>query len=77
MDDRGRLWIGTKFGINLLENGRLRVFTIHQGLPNDNIWCSFQDDEGNLWFGTDGAGALKYAGDRFVTYTVKDGLCST
>ncbi|MBK6370681.1 MAG: histidine kinase [Flavobacteriales bacterium] len=76
MDDRGRLWIGTKFGINLLENGRMRVFTIHQGLPNDNIWCSFQDDEGNLWFGTDGAGALKYAGDRFVTYTVKDGLCS-
>ena len=26
--------------------------------------------------GTDGAGALRYAGDRFVTFTVKDGLCS-
>ena len=76
VDDRDRLWIGTKFGLNLLEHGRMRVFTIHQGMPNDNISCSFQDDEGNLWFGTDGAGALKYAGDRFVTYTVKDGLCS-
>ena len=76
VDDRDRLWIGTKFGLNLLDQGRLRVFTIHQGLPNDNIWGAFQDDEGDIWFGTDGAGAMKYAGDRFITFTVKDGLCS-
>ncbi|MBK7267963.1 MAG: hypothetical protein IPI07_00080 [Flavobacteriales bacterium] len=44
--------------------------------PNDNIWGAFQDDEGDTWFGTDGAGAMKYAGDRFITFTVKDGLCS-
>jgi ligand-binding sensor domain-containing protein/two-component sensor histidine kinase len=76
VDDRDRLWVGTRFGLNVLEKGRMRVFTIHQGMPNDNIWCAYQDREGNLWFGTDGAGALKYAGDRFVTYTVRDGLCS-
>lgn len=76
VDERDRLWVGTKFGLNLVEGGRMRVFTIHQGMPNDNIWCSYQDSEGNLWFGTDGAGALKYAGDRFVTFTVRDGLCS-
>ena len=76
VDDRGRLWVGTKFGLNLLEDGRMRVFTVHQGMPNDNIWCAYQDAEGNLWFGTDGAGALRYLGDRFVTFTVKDGLCS-
>ncbi len=76
VDERGRLWVGTKFGLNILEGGRMRVFTVHQGMPNDNIWCSYQDREGNLWFGTDGAGALKYAGDRFVTFTVRDGLCS-
>lgn len=76
VDDRGRLWVGTKFGLNLFEDGRLKVFTIHQGMPNDNIWCAFQDREGNLWFGTDGAGALRYAGDRFTTFTIRDGLCS-
>ncbi len=76
VDDQGRLWVGTKFGLNLFEDGRLRVFTIHQGMPNDNIWCAFQDREGNVWFGTDGAGALRYAGDRFTTFTVRDGLCS-
>ncbi|HPF90351.1 MAG: histidine kinase [Flavobacteriales bacterium] len=76
VDDRDRLWIGTKFGLNLLENGRLKVFTVHQGLPNDNIWCAYQDAEGGLWFGTDGAGALQYAGDRFITFTQRDGICS-
>ncbi|HRH68271.1 MAG TPA: two-component regulator propeller domain-containing protein [Flavobacteriales bacterium] len=76
LDERDRLWIGTKFGVNLLDNGRLRLFTIHQGMPSDNISCAFQDSEGNVWFGTDGAGVLKYAGDRFVTFTLKDGLCS-
>ena len=76
VDDQDRLWVGSKFGLNMLDQGRMRVFTIHQGMPNDNIWCAYQDTEGNIWFGTDGAGVLKYAGDRFVTYTIKDGLCS-
>lgn len=69
VDDRDQLWIGTKFGLNLFDKGRMRVFTVHQGLPNDNIWCVFQDAEGVIWIGTDGAGAMKYAGDRFITFT--------
>lgn len=76
VDARGRLWIGTKVGVNLLEGGRLRALTVHQGMPNDNVWCLLQDNEGSIWIGTDGAGALRYAGDRFVTYTTADGLCS-
>ena len=76
IDQRDRLWIGTKLGVNVLDGTRLRSYTVHQGLPNDNIWCLFQDAEGGIWLGTDGAGVLRYAGDRFVTWTVTDGLCS-
>jgi ligand-binding sensor domain-containing protein/two-component sensor histidine kinase len=76
IDQRDRLWIGTKFGVNVLDGPRLRSYTVHQGLPNDNIWCLFQDSDGGIWLGTDGAGVLRYAGDRFVTWTVTDGLCS-
>ena len=76
VDSTGRVWVGTKLGLNVFDGDRIRVFTIHQGMPNDNIYCSFQDNEGNIWFGTDGAGAIKFLGDRFVTYTVKDGMCS-
>ncbi len=76
VDAKGRLWVGSKLGANVLEHGRLRSYTIHQGMPNDNVWCLFQDSEGGIWIGTDGAGALRLAGDRFVTYTVTDALCS-
>lgn len=76
VDEAGRLWVGTKFGLNIIDGGRIRTLTIHQGMPNDNIWCAYQDIEGNIWFGTDGAGALKFAGDRFITFTTRDGLCS-
>ena len=76
VDRRGRVWVGTKFGIDLLDEGRLRAYTVHQGMPNDNVWCLFEDDGGGLWFGTDGAGVLRYAGESFVTYTVTEGLCS-
>lgn len=76
VDDKGRLWVGTKFGANLIEQGRIRSFTVHQGMPNDNIWGLHQDRSGNIWLGTDGAGVLRYAGEAFVNYTMSDGLCS-
>lgn len=76
VDRRDRVWVGTKFGIDLLDAGRLRAYTVHQGMPNDNVWCLFEDDGGGLWFGTDGAGVLRYAGESFLTYTVTEGLCS-
>ncbi len=75
-DRSGRTWAGTKFGINWLEHGRLRAFTVHQGMPNDNVWSLLEDRNGSLWIGTDGAGVLRYAGDAYVTYTVTEGLCS-
>jgi ligand-binding sensor domain-containing protein/two-component sensor histidine kinase len=76
IDSQGRIWAASKFGLNLIEDGEVRAFTIYRGMPNDNIWCTFEDDEGSIWLGTDGAGVLKYSGDRFVTYTTVDGLCS-
>lgn len=35
-----------------------------------------QDKAGNLWFGTDGAGAYKFDGKTFTQFTKVDGLCS-
>lgn len=75
-DGSGRTWAGTKFGVNLMDRGRLRAFTVHQGMPNDNVWSLLEDRNGSLWIGTDGAGVVRYAGDAYVSYTVTEGLCS-
>jgi ligand-binding sensor domain-containing protein len=76
VDKRGRIWAGGKFGVNVIDNDRVRSFTIHQGMPNDNVWCLFRDNHDDMWIGTDGAGLLRFAGDRFVTWTTTNGLCS-
>jgi sensor histidine kinase YesM len=44
-----------------------------KGLPSNNVYFSFQDSEGKLWFATD-KGVVKYNGKTFDIYTTSDGL---
>lgn len=44
--------------------------------PQTMFRCSMKDKEGNLWFGTTGAGIYKYDGKRFTRYAEKEGLSS-
>lgn len=39
-----------------------------------NVHCSLQDRDGNLWFGTSGEGVYRYDGKEFKQFTVNDGL---
>lgn len=39
-----------------------------------NVHCSLQDKDGNLWFGTTGEGVYRFDGKMFTQFTVKDGL---
>lgn len=41
---------------------------------HQNVHCSLQDKDGNLWFGTTGEGVYRYDGKEFTQFTVQDGL---
>ncbi|MES2654342.1 MAG: two-component regulator propeller domain-containing protein [Bacteroidota bacterium] len=41
---------------------------------HQNVHCSLQDKNGNIWFGTTGEGVYKYDGKEFTQFTKKDGL---
>jgi len=45
----GELWIGNSSGLQYRKKVRIRTCGL-SGIP---VWASFQDREGNLWFGTD------------------------
>lgn len=45
-----------------------------QGIKHGHISCMFQDNTGNLWFGTFGGGATRYDGKYFTYFTEKEGL---
>jgi len=53
----------------------LKSYTMDEGLPAAQVFCSLQDSRGYLWFGTS-AGLVRYNGAEFRVYSVEDGLIS-
>jgi ligand-binding sensor domain-containing protein len=50
-------------------------YTVKDGLPSMELYYSFQDTEGYMWFASD-RGVVRYNGDKFETFTTDDGLVS-
>jgi len=51
----------------------VRQFGPAEGLAQPFIYCLLQDRQGYLWLGT-AEGLVRYDGNRFVTFTTRDGL---
>ena len=54
--------------------GHWRFYDVTSGLPTGAVWGILEDNEGALWFGSDGGGVTRYDGRHFVTLTTDDGL---
>ena len=69
-DKEGNIWLGTNDGIskitfsysavNRKENHTIQNYSTKDGLSSNVILSSFEDKEGNLWFGTGFAGVCKF-----------------
>ena len=52
-DKKGRLWIGTNVGINMMkEDGKFIKYSSQNGLASDIILGILEDEKGNLWLTT-------------------------
>lgn len=75
----GKLWLGTEGGGLVLfdthKNIIISRFTKEQGLSNNSIFSTLQDDKGNLWLGTfNGLSRFDIAKKTFKNYYRSDGL---
>jgi ligand-binding sensor domain-containing protein/signal transduction histidine kinase len=75
----GTLWVATDWGISRLtlrdnEPKLLKNITREQGLSDRTIISLAEDQGGNMWAGTEGAGAMRIDGLGFTTYREPDGL---
>lgn len=78
-DERGVLWIGTRFGLNEYRNGELRTVIGSQDNYQQGtyIYMLYCDSRGTLWTSTD-KGLFRYdpAGDSFVMVSESTVTCA-
>ncbi len=76
----GTLWVGTTSGISRLtwSGGRETIENLSrdQGLSDRSIRGLAEDQAGNIWAGTEGAGVMRIARLGFTTFHERDGLRS-
>jgi len=87
-DSDNNIWMGTNNGLaktsfsyerdGKIENHQLTLYTEKNGLASNVILSSFQDSQGNMWFGTafNGVSMLPKGSTKFKSFTVKDGLAN-
>lgn len=75
-DDAGNIWFTsqTHGGISRYDGKAFTHFTKEDGLPDDMIFSSFKDIDGNLWFGTLDNGFISYNEGSFNFFNENDGL---
>ncbi len=83
-DSRNRIWIGTSYGLNWIDNGDavkeellFQKFTTANGLPNNTIHAIEEDSMGHIWVSTNkGLAKVSKAGNEISYYQQLDGLQS-
>ena len=82
IDADDTIWIGHNAGLSRFDGEIFETIEISNpdiSDPNtvysaDRITAIAQDQDGNLWLGTDGYGIIRYDGNQFKHYTMADGL---
>jgi ligand-binding sensor domain-containing protein/two-component sensor histidine kinase len=76
-DKSNQLWLVSPEGVIRLSS-QMKQLDLNEinGLPVNAINCSFQDNEGNIWFGSDGKGLIRFANQNLQVYSTKTGMPS-
>lgn len=77
-DHDGIFWIGTMGGgLNRFDpvTEQFRTFNENNGLPNNVVYATLEDEEGNLWISSNwGLSKFNQLNETFINYDAKDGV---
>jgi ligand-binding sensor domain-containing protein/anti-sigma regulatory factor (Ser/Thr protein kinase) len=76
-DKRNQLWLSMPEGaIQLSSKHKQLTLNDANGFPASGVTCTFEDKEGNIWFGSDGKGLIRFANQSVELFTKNTGLPS-
>ncbi len=70
----GRMALSTSAGLVLVTEGRVAVYGRRNGLGDGILGELLEDQEGNLWIGTQSTGLLRVAPSGFTSFGEADGI---
>lgn len=81
-DSKGQIWVGTVKGVCRYDGKSFVPFPLPEAklehtspiFSSSLAWDIKEDARGNLWFGMDGVGVVRYDGANFTHFTQKEGL---
>ena len=79
-DNGGNFWLINPVRNELYQwmegpgSSEVKVFTEKTGIDFSSIRSICQDNEGNIWFGSDGNGIYKYGGTKFISFASNKGM---
>lgn len=74
LDKNGALWFASWEGILRYDGKQFTNYTLKAGLRHFHVFSAFEDQAGNLWFGTICGGLYRFDGQSFTLFTTADGL---
>lgn len=67
-------WIILTYSVLSGQDVGLRSFSVAEGLAQSQVYSMLEDQQGFLWFGTQGGGLSRFDGEQFVNFHQRDGL---
>ena len=75
-DRNGYFWLASWQGLIRYDGKSFHNITLEKGLKHFRFFCILEADNGDLWFGTMGAGVYRYDGKTFTNFTEDNGLAN-
>lgn len=73
-DKKGDVWFSGRGGVTRFDGEDFFHYSVEQGFDSESFILVREDDNGNIWFGSSGAGLYKYNGKILEQFSKSEGL---